>query len=206
MGSYTWFEAGLERFDKNAKRPEDTNERDPNPPAQGGQQEQRQEEEAEEKGQAVDDAGQEESSGESPHSSTSSFVVVNGGQDQGPSDLPNPYLPVYTLRPVQPSLSTEQPDTLHHTLNPNPDWTIQCNKTATRAWTTHKVVWAWDDDMNNPKTAEELRLMGRGQGTGTGVLVRDLKLGDMVTVWAKARFGGWANHVQNVRMDVYWAL
>lgn len=190
----------MERFDKNAERPEDTIERYPNPASEWEQSQQQQE------GEAGDVAWQKEDSGASLLSSTSSFAVVNGARDQAPADLPNPYLPVYALRPIQPTLATDRPNTLHHTLNPNPDWTIQCNKTATRQWTTHKVVWACDDDLNNPKTAEELRIMGRGQGTGTGAFVRNLKLGDVVTVWAKARFGGWANHVQDVRMDVYWAL
>lgn len=190
LGSYTWFEAGLERFDKNAERPKDTNERDPNPGPSGEPQE-----------ETANDAQKEP--GESASSSSSSFVVV--GRNDAQEDLPQPYLPIYSLRPIQPRLHPDREDTLDHTLNPDPGWTIQCNKTATGKWTTHKVVWSWDDNAN-PKTPEELSEVGRGPGTGDGSFVRNLKLGDVVTVWAKARFGGWANHVQDVKMDVYWAL
>lgn len=47
---------------------------------------------------------------------------------------------------------------------------------------------------------------GRGRGTGDGTFVRELKMGDVITIWGKARFGGWVNHIDRVRIDVYWAL
>lgn len=203
QGSYTWFEAGLERFDKNAERPENSIERD-RTPALSGMDKLPQ--------KMVSDDVQRDSAGESPSSSSSAFVIVPNGdeQDEGadgeePKGLPHPYLPVYSLRPVHPSLQPDRENALHHTLLPEPDWTIQCNKTATRASTTHTVTWSWNDHVN-PKTAEELRQLGRGQGTGTGAFVRNLKLGDVVTIWAKARFGSWVNSVENVRMDIYWAI
>lgn len=71
--------------------------------------------------------------------------------------------------------------------------------------TTHKVVWSWTDNVN-PPTAEQLTELGRGEATGDGSFIRDLKLGDVVTVWAKSRFGGWVNYVDRVKLDVYWAL
>lgn len=202
QGSYTWFEAGLERFDKNAERPKDSTEKDPSPgPEEQEGQQQASSSDTQEPGEPSTS-----SAASNPSSSSSSFFIVpkDVGSGDGQEDLPHPYLPVYSLRSIQP---TQQPDrdALHHTLIAAPDWTIQCNKTATREWTTHKVVWSWDDNLH-PKTAEELSQMGRGQGTGTGAFVRDLKLGDVVTVWAKARFGGWANHVRDVKMDIYWAL
>lgn len=48
--------------------------------------------------------------------------------------------------------------------------------------------------------------IGRGKATGDGEFVRNLKLGDIVTVWAKARFPGWVNYVDRVKVDVYWAI
>ncbi|KAM7201943.1 hypothetical protein V8F20_004651 [Naviculisporaceae sp. PSN 640] len=48
--------------------------------------------------------------------------------------------------------------------------------------------------------------IGRGKATGDGEFVRNLKLGDIVTVWAKARFAGWVNYVDRVKVDVYWAI
>lgn len=207
QGSYTWFEAGLERFDKNAERPKDTTEREPALSKEQIEQQQAQAQDQDQVTQAPLDPGESGESGEPSSISEPSAVGTEDNsspEGDGQEDVPHPYLPVYSLRPIQPTLQPDQ-NTLHHTLNPNPDWTIQCNKTATRNLTTHQVVWSWDDNVHS-KTAEELRAVGRGQGTGTGAFVRDLKLGDVVTVWAKARFGGWANHVEDVRMNIYWAL
>jgi len=51
-----------------------------------------------------------------------------------------------------------------------------------------------------------LEEQGRGRGTGNGEFVRDLRLGDVVTVWGMARFGAWVNNVEAVKIDVYWAV
>lgn len=126
-------------------------------------------------------------------------------QPAGVDNLPSPYLPTYSLRPVQPELEAEG-NGFHHPLHPRPDYTIQRNKTAQRKATTHRVVWSWDDGMANQHTAEELDNIGRGQQTGDGSFVRGLKLGDVITVWGKSRFAGWANHVESVKIDIYWAL
>jgi hypothetical protein len=47
---------------------------------------------------------------------------------------------------------------------------------------------------------------GRGRNTANGQFVRDLKVGDIVTVWGKARFPGWVNMIETVQIDVYWAV
>ncbi|KAK7739050.1 hypothetical protein SLS53_005948 [Cytospora paraplurivora] len=169
-GSWTWFEAGLERFDKNATHPGDTPEKDA----------------------VVAEAAANEAGGSS-------------STPRGPNQVPpDPYFPVYGMRSVYPTLEADQA-AFHHDLHPSNDWTIQKNKAATRQSTTHKVVWSWKDDIN-PLTAEQLEGLGRGPATGNGEFVRNLKLGDVVTVWAKTRFGGWVNNVEHVNMDIYWAL
>lgn len=132
-------------------------------------------------------------------------LSVTSSQPVEVDNLPVPYLPAYSLRPVQPELEAQR-NAFHHPLHPRPDYTIQRNKTAQSKSTTHHVVWSWDDDTANPLTAEELHDIGRGQQTGDGSFVRGLKLGDVVTVWGKSRFGGWANHVESVKIDIYWAL
>jgi len=33
-----------------------------------------------------------------------------------------------------------------------------------------------------------------------------MKVGDVVPVWGKARFPGWANVVEMVKIDIYWAV
>lgn len=173
-GSWTWFEAGLERFDRNATRPEEALEEEPGRREAG----------------ARDEAGP--SSGE------------KDAAHPGGVELPEPYLPVYSLRSIRPVVEEDRP-AFHHDLLPSDDLTIQVNKTATSESKTHRVVWSWNDNVR-PPTSAQLKEIGRGGQTGGGDFVRDLKLGDVVTVWAKSRFGGWANHVESVRLDVYWAL
>jgi hypothetical protein len=99
--------------------------------------------------------------------------------------------------------------TFDHPLHPREDLKIQCNRTASSEPEVHRVVWSYNDDIDptvDVKAAQELALKGRGIATGNGKFVRDLKLGDVVTVWAKARFGGWVNHVHFIKMDVYYAI
>ncbi|GKT42540.1 uncharacterized protein ColSpa_02721 [Colletotrichum spaethianum] len=95
----------------------------------------------------------------------------------------------------------------HHNMHPLENLKIQTNKTAHREFMDHEVVWSWTDDIH-PDSPEADRLveMGRGRGTGTGKFVRSLKLGDVVTVWGKARFGGWANYIESVKVEIYWAV
>lgn len=155
-GSYTWFEAGLERFDKTATPPKENNRK--------------------------------EAAGSSE------------------PKLPNPYLPVSSLRSIYPTVNAERnPPEFHHDLLASPEHTIQHNKTATRESTVHKVVWSCHDDLD-PLTEGQLSELGRGIQTGRGDFVRNLKPGDVVTVWGKTRFGGWANHIDDIQVDVYWAL
>ncbi|KAI2611832.1 hypothetical protein GGR54DRAFT_616928 [Hypoxylon sp. NC1633] len=92
---------------------------------------------------------------------------------------------------------------LHHTEN----HLIQRNKHADRNMQNHHVEWYWNDDID-PKSleAETLSEMGRGTATANGEFVRNLKLGDMITVWGRARFPGWKNHIQRVQVKVYWAF
>lgn len=167
-GSWTWFEAGKERFDKNAHHPKDTAEK--KAPVDG----------------TVD--------GEKGNTSS---VDPNG-------EIPTPYFPVYAARSIYPPLEPGQ-EAFHHDLHPSPTLTIQSNKTATRQLTTHTVVWSWKDNVD-PLSPETLSELGRGPETGSGDFVRSLKLGDVVTVWAKARFAQWANHIESVKLDIYWAL
>lgn len=123
----------------------------------------------------------------------------------GPKEeIPKPYFPVYAARSIQPPLEHGQ-QAFHHDLHPSPAFTIQRNKAATRASTRHKVVWSWKDSADQ-LNSEKLLELGRGPESGNGDFVRNLRLGDVVTVWAKARFAGWTNHIEAVDVDIYWAL
>lgn len=143
-------------------------------------------------------------------------------------------LPVCALRPLQPKISKKQSrseenspnDTaqvdyggsdikddaedeysyVHH-LHWQPEWLIQCNKTATSDWQEHVVTWSYLDDVNPDTDAgKALADQGRGRATGDGSFVRELRMGDVITIWGKARFPGWANHIEHVKIEVYWAV
>jgi hypothetical protein len=119
-------------------------------------------------------------------------------------------LPVCALRPLYPEIDTVAGEKMgySHPLQPQDKWVIQHNKTADRTWQDHVVTWTWQDDIQpGSEASEKLRTeKGRGRETGDGSFVRDLKMGDVITVWAKARFSAWVNHVEKVKIDVYWAV
>lgn len=93
-----------------------------------------------------------------------------------------------------------------HALNPDTKY-LQKNKTATSATQEHTIVWRFNDDIHpESPEAEELEAQGRGKETANGEFVRNLKIGDVVTIWAKARYPGWANTVEETSMDVYWTV
>lgn len=137
---------------------------------------------------------------------------------QNPPDDPSATEPKDTATSLVCSLRTIIPTTITHSrddpenshafvfeLNPD-EKALQRNRTATRETKEHIITWSCDDGIN-PESAEanELNQQGRGSATGTGEIVRNMKVGDAITVWAKARYGGWANHVEEVKIDVYWA-
>lgn len=84
---------------------------------------------------------------------------------------------------------------------------IQKNNTASRDSKEHKVTWLSSDNViPDSLDAVELEKQGRGRESANGEFVRNLKVGDVVTVWAKARFPQWINFVEKVRIDVFWAV
>ena len=111
-------------------------------------------------------------------------------------------------RPVEPQ-TTGSPEQwkFHHELHPQPDRMIQANLTVHGHTTEHRVVWSCTDDIDpESEEGEKLAYKGRGQATGNGEFVRSLKLGDIVSVWAHARFPGWGNYVRSVKIEVYYAV
>lgn len=93
-----------------------------------------------------------------------------------------------------------------HPLLPE-EMTLQKNLTSVKSTTEHIVTWSFDDRID-PESLEanELQAKGRGPGTGSGELVRSLEVGDVITVWGKARFPGWVNVIEEISIDVYWAV
>lgn len=118
---------------------------------------------------------------------------------------PAPDLPLCSLRPVIPEVEAGAKEgewKYIHRLAAKPEHEIQRNKLAVRAWADKEIVWSWTDDMDEEALEEE----GRGKHTGNGEFVRSLKLGDIVSIWGKARFSGWVNHVEKVKVEVFWAV
>ena len=183
-GSYSWFDVGLERYG-----------RTPAPP-------------------------QEERGDDSSHSSMPPDVKLYS------------VIPAVVETDASPAEPQPNPYTHYFPLLPGAD-RLQSNRVAVRQWTKHKVVWSWTDgggptgadvaadhvvatdegtqgaeDAPGPEATEEhpLDKIGRGSATGDGEFVRSLCVGDVVTVWAKARFPGWVNSVQSMQVDVFWAV
>ncbi|KND89120.1 hypothetical protein TOPH_06154 [Tolypocladium ophioglossoides CBS 100239] len=157
-GSFTWFEAGLERFD-------------------------------------ADQDCDAKCTYDVRHESLSSTA---------------PSLPVCGLRPVHPSIQRDSPDQDYkyvHPLLQQDQFDIHRNKLATREWQDHVVVWSYLDDTEpDSEASEALDAEGRGRATGDGSFVNSLRLGDVITVWGKARFPNWVNNIESVKIDVYWAV
>lgn len=89
-----------------------------------------------------------------------------------------------------------------HPFRPHPT-TLQINRLAGRIPQEPIIIeWRYNDNFGE----QELKDIGRGELTGNGEFVSSLKVGDVVTVWARARYAGWVNYVKEVKMDVYWAV
>lgn len=97
----------------------------------------------------------------------------------------------------------------HHNVQPDEGHKVQANVLGRRNFTDHRVEWSWTDDIDpsgGDARLEQLVRAGRGGATGNGEFVQGLTLGDVVTVWGRSRFPAWANTVERVRIDVYWAV
>lgn len=133
------------------------------------------------------------------------FAAETGASDT--SLQKNPNITVNMLRPVWPKPIADGSDSTryNHELHAAPDHKIQSNRTASRQTQEHVVEWRYNDDVDpEMSAADELNDAGRGRATGNGEFVRSLRLGDVVTVWGRARFGGWQNHIKKVEVKVYW--
>ncbi|KAK3372324.1 hypothetical protein B0H63DRAFT_484365 [Podospora didyma] len=186
-GSWTWFEAGLEQWSKeeDTTHDEDSDNTDTDT-------------------EKISDGS------ETGNTDNGKEPQLNSPQHQDTEleDEDEPHtLTVNNLGTVYPEV-VRSPATdefaFEHPLLPREDVKIQANLTAEKAMTEHRVVWSSNDDME--PGCVELEAIGRGKDTGTGRFVRCLQLGDIVTVWAKARFLAWTNNIESVKVDIYWAV
>lgn len=155
--------------------------------------------------------------------------------DNACKDSQNSSLQHSLLRPVQPPLNTHigyhtdwqasdssdasddesqsetepKPERLvyQHDLLPEPNWLVHRVEKGHKEFQDYRVVWSWTDDVQaDSKEGQELEKEGRGRATGSGEFVRSLKMGDVLTLWAKARFQGWSNNYDAASVTVYWAV
>jgi hypothetical protein len=87
------------------------------------------------------------------------------------------------------------------------DTTLQKNVMAEEETTEHTIVWHFLDSFDKESAeAIEADKLGRGPGSLDGKFVRNMQVGDCITLWARARFPGWKNHVKRAKITVYWAV
>ncbi|KAK3694233.1 hypothetical protein B0T22DRAFT_65038 [Podospora appendiculata] len=134
--------------------------------------------------------------------------------DQAP-DGPVPVFASSALATVYPEVvrnPATNRDSFNYQLHARDTLKIQCNRTADGHLREHRVVWSYTDntkfDADSEPSPEVVALddAGRGKATADGTFVRSLKLGDVVTLWAFARFPGWLNLIDRVKVDIYWAV
>lgn len=110
-----------------------------------------------------------------------------------------------TLRTISPPISEE--GKFNHPFLPQPNHLVR-NRTATKTLQKHVITWSRSDDISpdSPAADSDLENEGRGKASGNGEFVRNLKVGDVVTIWSRARFPMWANTLEYCQIDVYWAV
>jgi hypothetical protein len=150
------------------------------------------------------------------HSGTTALPYFCIPDPQSTSTKPRILCTTRTIKPetYTRTVLSDDPDvapktlaSFRHDLNPGMDC-LQRNRTGTRDTSEHVITWSRTDDIMDPDSVDAIELdkQGRGRETGNGEYVRNLKLGDVVTIWAKARYQGWVNTVEEVKIDVYWAV
>jgi hypothetical protein len=73
----------------------------------------------------------------------------------------------------------------------------------------HRVVWHYLDDIGAQSDVDPVTGLNSGGGTSVmlnGSFVRELKIGDTIAVWAKARHPRWVNYIHNASVTVSWAI
>ncbi|KAH8433655.1 uncharacterized protein LDX57_011289 [Aspergillus melleus] len=95
----------------------------------------------------------------------------------------------------------------HPLLNPSRQ-KLQSNRTYDRQTHHYTITWHHLDRVPaDSEEAEEIeRAQGRGRATLDGNQIRTLGLGDAISIWGRARYGGWSNHVEEVAVRVFWAV
>ncbi|EEQ85224.1 uncharacterized protein BDCG_08493 [Blastomyces dermatitidis ER-3] len=83
-------------------------------------------------------------------------------------------------------------------------WPVQKNKVAVGETETHEIVWMLDGD--GGKEHEQAKSENEDTGSGSGNrFVRTLQPGDVICLWARAIYPGWANVVEKAKIEVTYS-
>ncbi|KAH7037286.1 uncharacterized protein B0I36DRAFT_63859 [Microdochium trichocladiopsis] len=176
-GSHTWFDVGIDRFDKAINCAKDCEEQENTDPS-------------------------DTSTSTEPHaelrtcmirsvwplsrsSDTTKSTVTDGNSSRRTANVPGGSKKLY------------------HALHPDYKHVIHFNKRVEREVQHHHVEWSWLDGSVTEHV--DIGYLGRVPN-GNGDFVRGLRLGDMVTIWGRARYLGWRNKVTSVDVRIYYAV
>lgn len=188
QGSWTWFEAGVERWTSGDDSSELLSE--------------------------LSLEGKQSDDGNDDAQNNQSGNTKNNKRPAGPfseDHTTEPSMHIKDLSTIYPEVEYSEDQHSYkfkHQMDASDKHMIQCNRLAERDWQDYRVVWSYDDDVDPERdvaAAARLQEAGRGKATGNGEFVRNLRLGDVVTVWARARFPGWVNNIASVKVDIFWA-
>ncbi|KAL5337817.1 hypothetical protein BJX70DRAFT_368469 [Aspergillus crustosus] len=86
--------------------------------------------------------------------------------------------------------------------------TLQRNRARIQRAKRHTITWHYLDNTpsDSPEAEDAERYEGRGRETLGGKQLREMELGDSMLVWARARFPGWVNYVDELSIRVFWAI
>ncbi|OJD26318.1 hypothetical protein ACJ73_02304 [Blastomyces percursus] len=83
-------------------------------------------------------------------------------------------------------------------------WSVQQNKVAVGEHQTREIVWMLDGDGVKGHEQAKSKDEDTGSGPGDG-FVRTLRPGDVICLWARAIYPGWANVVKKAKIEVAYS-
>ncbi|KAF2835863.1 hypothetical protein M501DRAFT_997547 [Patellaria atrata CBS 101060] len=85
-----------------------------------------------------------------------------------------------------------------------PVWHLQRNLCANENFIDHTVTWYEDGTKDFERSGyEENEVHETGDGTGDGKdFIKSLRSGDRIGIWVCAQFPGWANTVNDIKMEM----
>lgn len=110
-----------------------------------------------------------------------------------------------TLRLEESRFQFLRKDTDHPFLPPPTH--LQRNIHAEHELHHHSIIWHYLDCIDGSSdAANNLDANGQGRASLNGNFIRNLRIGDCITLWMRARFPGWYSEIDEAKIEVYWAV